>query len=163
MGSLSSDASERFTSTGSEPFSPLIFLDATILVLLSVFTPTETICPRIYSKSRPRSSESPLPVDMRRSKTPLQLRNDLLTFSLFEPKKIGHFRVLKTFNFFRPFEPQFGLKIRGGEGGGGRRPSLDPPLKQTFNLFNNTNQTSVTEPLLKDLLDFRDNPQIIPI
>ena len=160
MGSLSSDAFERFTSTGSEPFSPLIFLDATILVLLSVFTPRETICPRIYSKSRPRSSESPLPVDMRRSKTPLQLRNDLLAFSLFEPKKIGHFRVLKTFNFFRPFEPQFGLKIRGG---GGWRPSLDAPLKQTFNLFNNTNQTPVTEPLLKDLLDFRDNPQIIPI
>ena len=116
MGSLSSDAFERFTSTGSEPFSPLIFLDATILVLLSVFTPRETICSRIYSKSRPRSSESPLPVDMRRSKTPLQLRNDLLAFSLFEPKKIGHFRVLKTFNFFRPFEPQFGLKIRGGGG-----------------------------------------------
>ena len=160
MGSLSSDAFERFTSTGSEPFSPLIFLDATILVLLSVFTPRETICPRIYSKSRPRSSESPLPVDMRRSKTPLQLRNDLLAFSLFEPKKIGHFRVLKTFNFFRPFEPHFGLKIRGG---GGWRPSLDAPLKQTFNLFNNTNQTPVTEPLLKDLLDFRDNPQIIPI
>ena len=159
MGSLSSDAFERFPSTGSEPFSPLIFLDATILVLLSVFTPRETICPRIYSKSRPRSSESPLPVDMRRSKTPFQLRNDLLAFSLFEPKKIGHFRVLKTFNFFRPFEPQFGLKIRGG----GRRPPLDRPLKQTFNLFNNTNQTPVTEPLLKDLLDFRDNPQIIPI
>ena len=158
MGSLSSDAFERFTLTGSEPFSPLIFLDATILVLLSVFTPRETICPRIYSKSRPRSSESSLPVDMRRSKTPLQLRNDLLAFSLFEPKKIGHFRVLKTFNFFRPFGPQFGLKIRGG-----RRPPLDPPLKQTFNLFNNTNQTPVTEPLLKDLLDFRDNPQIIPI
>ena len=152
MGSLSSDAFERFPSTGSEPFSPLIFLDATILVLLSVFTPRETICPRIYSKSRPRSSESPLPVDMRRSKTPFQLRNDLLAFSLFEPKKIGH--------FFRPFEPQFGLKIRGG---GGRRPPLDRPLKQTFNLFNNTNQTPVTEPLLKDLLDFRDNPQIIPI
>ena len=158
MGSLSSDAFERFTSTGSEPFSPLIFLDATILVLLSVFTPRETICPRIYSKSRPRSSESPLPVDMRRSKTPLQLRNDLLAFSLFEPKKIGHFRVLKTFNFFRPFEPQFDLKIRGG-----RRPPLDRPPKQIFNLFNNTNQTPVTEPLLKDLLDFRDNSQIIPI
>ena len=126
MGSLSSDAFERFPSTGSEPFSPLIFLDATILVLLSVFTPRETICPRIYSKSRPRSSESPLPVDMRRSKTPLQLRNDLLAFSLFEPKKIGHFRVLKTFNFFRPFEPQFGLKIRGGWAP--RAPSLDPPL-----------------------------------
>ena len=160
MGTLSSDAFERFPSTGSEPFSPLIFLDATILVLLSVFTPRETICPRIYSKSRPRSSESPLPVDMRRSKTPLQLRNDLLAFSLFEPKKIGHFRVLKTFNFFRPFEPQFGLKIRGGGGGG---PPWNRPLKQTFNLFNNTNQTPVTEPLLKDLLDFRDNPQIIPI
>ena len=56
------------------------------------------------------------------------------------------------------FRPQFGLKIRGG----GQAPPLDPPVQQTFN-FNNTNQTSVTETLLKDLLDFRDNPQIIPI
>ena len=78
---------QRCTSTGSELFSPLKFLDATILVWLSVFTLTETICPRIYSKSGPRSSKSPLPVDMRRSKTPLQLRNDLLAFSLFELKK----------------------------------------------------------------------------
>ena len=116
MGSLSSDAFERFTSTGSEPFSPLIFLDATILVLLSVFTPRETICPRIYSKSRPRSSESPLPVDMRRSKTPLQLRNDLLAFSLFEPKKIGHFRVLKTFNFFSALRAPVWSKNKGGGG-----------------------------------------------
>ena len=124
MESLSSDAFERFTSTGSDPFSPLIFLDATILVLLSVFTPRETICPRIYSKSRLRSSKSP--VDMLRSKTPLQLRNDLLAFSLFELKKIGHFRVLKTFNFVRPFEPQFGLKMKGGGGGGRPRPGVPP-------------------------------------
>ena len=161
MGSLSSDAFERFTSTGSEPFSPLICLDATILVLLSVFTLTETICPRIYSKSRPRSSNSPLPVDMRPSKTPLQLRNDLLAFSLFELKKNRPFPCSKNLQFFSALRAPVWSKNRGG--GGGQAPPLDPPLKQTFNLFNNTNQTSVTEPLLKDLLDFRDNPQIIPI
>ena len=31
-------------------------------------------------------------------------------------------------NFFRPFGPQFGLKIRGVGGGGGRAHPLDPPL-----------------------------------
>ena len=121
MGSLSSDAFEQFTSTGSEPFSPLICLDATILVLLSVFTLRETICPRIYSNSQPRSSESPLPVDMRRSKTPLQLRNDLLAFSLFEPPKTGHFRVLKTFNFSALRAPVWS-KNKGGGGGAGPSP-----------------------------------------
>ena len=33
--------------------------------------------------------------------------------------------------FFRPFEPQLGLKIRG-EGGGGWSPPLDPPPKLNF-------------------------------
>ena len=36
--------------------------------------------------------------------------------------------------FFRPLEPQFGLKIRGwgGGGGGGGAPLLDRPLKFNF-------------------------------
>ena len=66
LGSISSG-----TGTGSDPFSPLIFLDATILVLLSVFTLTATICQRICSKSRPKSSTSQLPVDVHGSKTSL--------------------------------------------------------------------------------------------
>ena len=55
---------ERRTSTGSEPFSLLICLDATIFVLLSVLTLIETICPKICSKSGFKSAKSPLPVDV---------------------------------------------------------------------------------------------------
>ena len=68
---LSSNVFEGRTSTGSEPFSLLIYLDATKFVLLSVCTLIETICPRICSNSRPKSAKSPLPVDVRRSKTSL--------------------------------------------------------------------------------------------
>ena len=42
-------------------------------------------------------------------------------------------------NFFRPFGPQFALKLRGA--GGGRRasraPALDPPLLRVFTLLFN--------------------------
>ena len=53
------------------PFSVLFFtcLDATKFVLLSVFTPIETICYKICSNSRPKIAKSSLPVDVRRSKT----------------------------------------------------------------------------------------------
>ena len=71
LGSLSGDVFERRMSTGSEPFSLLINLDTTKFVLLSVFTLKETICPRIWSKSRPKSAKRPLPVDICRSKTSL--------------------------------------------------------------------------------------------
>ena len=67
-----SDVFKRRTSTGSEPFSLLICHDATKFVLLSVFTLKETIFPRRCSKSRPKSAtKTPLPVDVRRSKTSL--------------------------------------------------------------------------------------------
>ena len=59
VGSLSSDVFERRTSTGSEPF----------FVLLSFFTLLETIWPEICSKSRLKSTKSPLPVNVRYSKT----------------------------------------------------------------------------------------------
>ena len=58
-------------STGSEPFSLLISLDATVFVLLSVLILIETICPKMCSKSRLKSAKSPLPVDVRRSRTSL--------------------------------------------------------------------------------------------
>ena len=69
MENLTSDVFEGRTSTGSELFSLLICLHATKFVLLSVFTLIETICPKICLKSRPRSAESSLPVNARRSKT----------------------------------------------------------------------------------------------
>ena len=47
--SLSRYVFEPCTSTGSEPFSLLICLDAIKFVSLSVFTLIETICPRICS------------------------------------------------------------------------------------------------------------------
>ena len=72
IGSSSSDVFKQSMSTGSEPFSLLISLDATIFVLpTSVLILIETICPKICSKSRLKSAKSPLSVDVRRSKTSL--------------------------------------------------------------------------------------------
>ena len=71
IGSLSGDVFERRTSTGSEPLSLLMCLDATVFVLLSVVILIETICPKICSKTLLKSSKRPLPVDVRRSKTSL--------------------------------------------------------------------------------------------
>ena len=65
LGSLS-DAFEQHTSTGCGPFSPLICLDATEFVFLSVFTLTyrDNIYPKICSRSWLKSAKSPLPVDV---------------------------------------------------------------------------------------------------
>ena len=71
IGSSSSDVFERRTSTGSEPFSLLVSLDATVFILPSVLILKETICPKICSKSRLKYAKSPFPVDVRRSKTSL--------------------------------------------------------------------------------------------
>ena len=50
---------ERRTSTGSEPFSLLLYLDATKFLLLRFFffSLKETICPKVYSKSRFKSAK----------------------------------------------------------------------------------------------------------
>ena len=69
IGSLSSDVFERRLSTGSEPFSLLISLDATIYILPSVLILIETILPKICSKSRLKGAKRPLLVHMRDSKT----------------------------------------------------------------------------------------------
>ena len=67
-GSLSKDGFERCT-TGSESLCLLICLDASKLVLLSVFTLIETNCSKICLKSPLKSAKSPFPkVDVRRSK-----------------------------------------------------------------------------------------------
>ena len=71
LGSLGSDVFERRTSTGSEPFSLLVSLYATLFILPSVLILIETICPKICSKSRLKCAKRPFPVDVRRSKTSL--------------------------------------------------------------------------------------------
>ena len=53
-------------------------LDATKFAWLNVFTLIETICPKIFPKSRLKSAKSPLPVDVRRSKTWLVCEQALL-------------------------------------------------------------------------------------
>ena len=58
-------------STGSEAFSLLTCLDYTKFVLLSFFTPIETIWLKIWAKQPLRNVKNPLPVDVRRSKTSL--------------------------------------------------------------------------------------------
>ena len=69
LGSLSRDVFERPTSTGSELFSLLVCLDANKFVLLSFFSPLKTIYSRVSTKPLPNDAKSPLPVDVRRSKT----------------------------------------------------------------------------------------------
>ena len=53
LGSLSNDVFERRTSTGSEPFSLFICLDANKLVLLSFFSLLKTIYLRVSTKPFP--------------------------------------------------------------------------------------------------------------
>ena len=69
VGTLSKDVFERRTSTGSEAFSLFICLDANKLVLLSFFSLLKTIYPRVSTKPLPNDAKSPLPVDVRLSKT----------------------------------------------------------------------------------------------
>ena len=65
----SKDVFERRTSTGSEVFSLLICLDANKFVLLSFSSLIKTIYPRFSTEPLPNDAKSPLPVDVRRSKT----------------------------------------------------------------------------------------------
>ena len=84
IGTLSKDVFERRMSTGSEAFSLFICLDANKLVLLSFFSLLKTIYPRVSTKPLPNDAKSPLPVDVRRSKTLLlKLPNDRFDFSCF--------------------------------------------------------------------------------
>ena len=71
IGSLSKDVFERRTSIGSEAFSLFIYLGANKFVLLSFFSLIKTIYQRVSTKPLPNDAKSPLPVDVRRSKTPL--------------------------------------------------------------------------------------------
>ena len=69
IGSLSKDVFEGRTSTGSEPFSLFICLDANKFVLLSFFSLIKRIYPRVSNKPLLNDAKGPLPVDFRRSTT----------------------------------------------------------------------------------------------
>ena len=56
-------------STGSEVFFLFICLDAIKFSLLTFFSLLKTISPRVLTKPLPNDAKSPLPVDVRRSKT----------------------------------------------------------------------------------------------
>ena len=60
LDSLSSNVFEQRTSTGREHF-----FSFNALTPPCGFTLIETICPKVCSKSRPKSAKSPLPVDVR--------------------------------------------------------------------------------------------------
>ena len=59
----------RRTSKGSEAFSLFISLNSNKSVLLSFFSLIKTIYTRVSTKPLPNDAKSPLPVDVRRSKT----------------------------------------------------------------------------------------------
>ena len=83
LESLSKDVFERRTSAGSEVFSLFICLDTTKFVLLSFFSPIKTIYLRVSTKPQPNAAKSPLPVDVRRSKTLLlKLPIDRISLSI---------------------------------------------------------------------------------
>ena len=85
INELGKDIFERCTSTGSEAFSLYIYLYISIclesnkFVLLSFFSIVKRIYPRVSTKPLPNDAKSPLPVDVRRSKTLLlKLPNNLI-------------------------------------------------------------------------------------
>ena len=107
IGSLSSDVFERRTSTGSEPFSLLVSLYATVFVLPSVLILIETICSKICSKSQLKCAKSPFPVHMRRSKTsllklPYVTEQKPYAFVIYLKLKIGcvDFNELKKYKMY---------------------------------------------------------------
>ena len=71
LGSLSKGVFELCTSTRSEIFFILKYIDNTKLVFLSLFLSIETICPKIWAKIQLKNEKSPLPVDICRSKASL--------------------------------------------------------------------------------------------
>ena len=88
IGTLSKDVFERRTSTGSEAFSLFICRDANKLVLLSFFSLLKTIYPRVSTTPLPTDAKSPLPVDVRRSKTLLLKLPNVTLFSVLHGSPI---------------------------------------------------------------------------
>ena len=79
LGSLSKGVFELLTSTGSDIFSILKYIDNTKIVFLSLFLIIEMICPKIWVKIQLKNEKSPLLVDVRHSKASLLIVSSLLT------------------------------------------------------------------------------------
>ena len=69
IGGLSKDSFEGHTSTGSEPFSLFLCLDANKFVLRSFFSLMKRNYPRASNKPLTNDAKGPSPVDVRRSTT----------------------------------------------------------------------------------------------
>ena len=75
---------ERRTATGNETFSFFTRLGATTLIIISVIALIETIYLKIRAHPLPKNEKRPLPVAVRRSKTPLlKLPNHSSTWEAF--------------------------------------------------------------------------------
>ena len=71
IGSLIEGVFGRSTSTEIKAFYRLIWLDGTTFVLPCFLTLIQTICRKSLAITFPKNGKSPLPVDLRRSKTSL--------------------------------------------------------------------------------------------
>ena len=71
IGSLIEGVFGRSTSTEIKAFYRLIWLDGTTFVLPCFLTLIQTICRKSLAITLPKNGKSPLPVDLRRSKTSL--------------------------------------------------------------------------------------------
>ena len=98
IGSLSKDVFEGRTSTGSEPFSLFICLDANKFVLLSFFSLIKTIYQRVSTKPLPHDAKSPLPVDVCRSKTP-SLKLPIIVIVVVVVVVVVVLIIIITFNY----------------------------------------------------------------
>ena len=97
IGSLSKGVFERRTATGNETFSLFTRLGATAFVILSVVTRVETIYLKIKAHPLLKNEKRPLPVAVRRPKTPLL---KLPNFVLRHTRSVGvrHFRATRSYN-----------------------------------------------------------------
>ena len=111
---------EQRTLTGSGSFSLSICLDScldgTKFVFPSVLTLIETIYPKICSRAQPKSAKSPLPVDVRRSKTSLlklPIFRQLKASRPIAERQIEHTgsRLFPFFSFLFPFCLSFCLSF----------------------------------------------------
>jgi len=101
IGSLSIDVFWETFFNQKLAFCFLICLGKTKFVSLSVFTLKETTCHKICSKSRLKSANSPLPVDVRRSKTWLPVLLKIMTKNgiYLPPMKIISNTILFVYSF----------------------------------------------------------------
>ena len=106
IGTLSKDVFEQRTSTGSEAFSLFICVDAHKFVLLSFFSLIKTIYLRVSTKPLPNDAKSPLPVDIRHSKTLLLTSSAPGKIGLPRPKPERYSQKIALL----PIAPKFGTK-----------------------------------------------------